>query len=307
MIIESAPNRSASGTRLWGRLWAHVLLSPSSHPIACGKQELRLPSGTGVTQLWGEWSCGGQSGREGPPALVVLRLLGARGRAELATGDPANRLSGVRSVTWTLNPPGFGGSDGQVTIADYLGGALEACDFLAARFPDARLWVYGKSIGATAAIFLAAHRSLSALVLKNVIDVRAITRRRLGRWVPRAIANAVSANVPAELHPASWGAQCRCPALFVISSSDQLSWPDSQEAVVAQYGGTASALRVHGVHDELALTDEDESRYGQRFAPCGTATSAQRNVNKIRAVQNPTHALASRRQVGRLRPLDQVS
>jgi pimeloyl-ACP methyl ester carboxylesterase len=219
-----------------------------------------------MTQLWGEWSDSDLTGHDDRVDLVVLRLLGARGRAELSTQDPANRLSGIRSITWTMNPPGFGGSKGNVTIGDYLRHALDAYDSLSTRFPTSRLWVYGKSIGATAAIFLAAHRPLADLIVKNVIDVPSVTRRRLARCVPQTIANLVSASIPTELHPTRWSCECRCPALFVISTADKLAPPDSQEAVRERYGGSATSLVVHGGHDEKTLASEDEFRYRAAIA-----------------------------------------
>ncbi len=86
------------------------------------------------------------------PDFVVLRFLGARGRAELATTDPANRLPERRAITWTLNPPSFGRTRGPLTIDNYLIAATKAFDFLAEKYPDAPIWLYGKSIGASCAL-----------------------------------------------------------------------------------------------------------------------------------------------------------
>lgn len=119
------------------RLWSRMLLAPSSRRIPCEKQEVQVPYRHGAVQLWAEPSPGGEFADEGAPELVILRLLGRRGRAELATQDPSNRLVGIRSMTWTLNPPGFGGSSGPVTVATYLGSVVAAYDFLAARYAGA--------------------------------------------------------------------------------------------------------------------------------------------------------------------------
>jgi uncharacterized protein len=242
------------------RLWARVLLSPTSHDLACTKAEGRVLSGSAIVQLWAESNADSYPS-EGSRELVVLRLLGARGRAELATQDPADRLAGVSSVTWTLNPPGFGASSRPVSVENYLSGVLAAYDFVADRHRDARVWVYGKSIGATAAMYLAAHRELGALVVKNIIDVPAVAAHRVARWLSARIAVRVSKSVPAGLSPLLLARRARCPALFVVSRQDRLALPGTQEAVAHAYAGSARVLHVQGGHEQAALAPEDQPRY----------------------------------------------
>jgi len=237
------------------------MLSPTARPIPCRKLEVSVPNGAGFVQLWGEYSDKSGSAAQTSPDLVVLRLLGARGRAELATQDPANRLPWIRSATWTLNPPRFGKSSGPLTIGRYLQSVLAAYDFVSARYPAARMWVYGKSIGATAAIYLAAHRAPSGLIFKNAIDVPTVTRDKVARWLPARLANWASALVPVELCPACWAVAAKSPALFVISNADQLSPLSSQENIIRRYGGSAYVLKVQGKHDQAALAAVDEPPY----------------------------------------------
>jgi dienelactone hydrolase len=248
-------------SRLYERVWARRVLLPTSRAIPCSKTEARVPHGSGCVQLWGQ-SRDGSADLEANPALVVLRLLGARGRAELATEDPANRLSGVPYVVWTINPPGFGGSSGPSSIQDYMSAVRAARDFLAARYPNARLWIYGKSIGATAAMYLAAHSVLSGLILKNIIDVPTIASRRIAGWLPPA-QKWLSATIPTELNPAHWAPAVRYPTLFVISADDQIAPADTQERIAGLYGGPRGVLRVQGGHDEPTLRAEDEIRYAE--------------------------------------------
>src|SRR5258708_40164653 len=98
------------------------MLSPSTKEIVSQKSAVHVPTRAGVVQLWGEASHAASNTEEPGPDLVVVRLLGARGRAELATQDPANRLSGLRSITWTVNPPRFGQSSGPLSVEHYLEG-----------------------------------------------------------------------------------------------------------------------------------------------------------------------------------------
>jgi len=260
------------------RFWAWALLAPSRQAIPCAKCESLVAAPHGEVQLWAD-------GEQKPEKveLVVLRLLGARGRAELATRDPADRLSELTAVTWTVNPPRFGASRGALRISDYLDAALAAFDFLADRYPAAPIWAYGKSIGATAAMYVAAHRPLSALIVKNIIDVPAVTRHRLRRWLPDAVAARIAANVPTHLHARVHAAAASAPALFVVSDHDELAIPELQLAVHQAYCGIADVLRVAGGHDERTLRTYDEPRYRMAVRallertrrPCAPAAAAR--------------------------------
>jgi pimeloyl-ACP methyl ester carboxylesterase len=227
----------------------------------CKKIEVRVPHDLGSTQLWAEQAGPPGELSESAPDLVVLRFLGARGRAELATTDPANRLPDLRSITWTFNPPRFGGSGGPLSIENYLRSALDAYDFIAGRYAGVPVWVYGKSIGATCAIHIAGRRRPAALIAKNVIDVQAAVAHRVGSWMPRGLTRWISGQAPTDLDPAASAQSAKSPALFVISRDDRLSSPDTQEAVVQRYGGSAEVLKVNGGHDQPALEPQDESRY----------------------------------------------
>jgi pimeloyl-ACP methyl ester carboxylesterase len=189
---------------------------------------------------------------------VVLRLLGARGRAELATLDPARFLTSVRSVVATVNPTGFGGARGSCALSSYFAGIYAAYDAVVSQFPSAAIWVHGKSIGGLGALYLAATRSPKAIVVRNVVDVSGIA-------AARAVGFA-HAFMPQALDARSWAAIARCPALFVVSSDDRLADPAIQQKVIDLYGGQASVLKVSGSHDDRELTPVDVPRYAEAVA-----------------------------------------
>lgn len=251
-----------SGPGTFGsRVWPLLLFHPSRRPIACQKTERLSRSDAGRVQLWGEGVPDAVNGRTGSPELVVLRFLGARGRAELSTRDPADRLSSVRSEVWTVNPPGFGASEGPLTIERWLAQAVHAFDFLGDLYPNARLWVYGKSIGACAALAVAAARQPGGVVLKNVLPVADVVERRARRWACAAFAARLRKLAPTGLDVAAHASAARAPALFVISSADRLALRELQEAVRERYGGPSEALFVRGGHDDARLDAADEAPY----------------------------------------------
>jgi len=236
-----------------------MLFSPTRQHISCAKERLELPVGSGSVELWLE-----EFGPHGSqPALVVLRLLGARGRAELATLDPIRYLPTLSSVIATVNTPGFGGARGHCTLSRYFAGIGAAYDAVATRFPGAAIWVHGKSIGGLGTLYLSATRSPRAIIVRNVVDVSGIAAARAGRFVRTVIPKALDAR--------RWTAHARCPALFVVSSNDGLAQPGIQQKVIDLYGGQASVLKVSGSHDDRELTHIDTPRYaealGQLWAP----------------------------------------
>jgi hypothetical protein len=236
----------------WGdRLWGRLLFAPSRQSIPCAKQRLAVAIGNLSVELWLE-KCG-PSGL--PPKLVVLRLLGARGRAEHATQDPARFLPSVPSVVAAANPPGFGGACGHCTLSRYFAGIGAAYDAVANRFPDAAIWVHGKSIGGLGALYLAAKRSPKAIVVRNVVDVSGIAAARVGRFARTF--------VPKALDARRWAELARVPALFVVSSDDRLAKPGIQQEAIEAYGGTTYVLNVSGSHDDRELTPVDAPRYAE--------------------------------------------
>jgi pimeloyl-ACP methyl ester carboxylesterase len=252
--VRSTGNDAPAIDGLWGdRWWVRLLFLPSREPIPCAKERLEILVGDASVELWleknGPSICGGQ------PNLIVLRLLGARGRGELATLDPARFLPSVSSVVATVNPTGFGGTRGRCTLENYFAGVGAAYDAIETQFPDVAILVHGKSIGGLGALYLAAIRSPKAIVVRNVVDVSGIAAARFGSWVRRV--------VPKALDARCWAALARCPALFVVSSGDRLAKPAIQQAVIDTYGGPAARLEVIGAHDDRELEIHDVPKYVQ--------------------------------------------
>ena len=263
--MKARPSELPRADRFWGdRLWGRLLFSPSRQHIACAKERFEQPVGSESVELWLE-ECGPHGAQ---PALLVLRLLGARGRAELATLDPIRYLPALSSIIATVNTPGFSGARGHCTLSRYFAGIDAAYDAVATRFPGAAIWVHGKSIGGFGALYLAATRSPRGIIVRNVVDVSGIAAARVGR-LGRTF-------IPKALDARRWAAHAHCPALFVVSSNDGLAQPAIQQKVIDLYGGQASVLKVSGSHDDRELTPVDVPRYAeavrQLWAAVGSST-----------------------------------
>jgi hypothetical protein len=171
-----------------------------------------------------------------------------------------------------MNPPGFGKSAGPVSVQNYVQAALASFEFLSNRYDRVPIWVYGKSIGATAAVYLAAHRKPTALILRNLIDVPSAAYARVRPWCPRQVAEAVRKSVPNELNPAIWAPDARAHAVFVAAKLDRVSAPTSQHRVAQLYGGPSVVVHVEGGHDQPALHPSDEAAYAAAIRKLWTAS-----------------------------------
>jgi uncharacterized protein len=246
-----------SSTKLLKRWISRAFLRPSHHYIACHKEEVVLGMPWGKVQLWREYSHRNEPGRA---QVCFLRFLGSRGRAEMATLDPADRLEGRSAEVWTLNPPAFGGTSGPPDLECYADCVLAAVDYLCSQL-SVPIWVCGKSIGTSAALLAAAHGGAAGVVLRNVMPLRELLARHYG-WRTAGLSGLVLAPaVPRRLDCMANARKATIPALFVVSRDDRVSPRSYQREVIDAYGGPVTMLEVAGGHDDRHLAGDDEAAY----------------------------------------------
>ena len=85
---------------------------------------------------------------------------------------------------WGMNYPGFGGSAGPARLSKMGPSAVAAFDELERHAGDRPIVVYGASIGAAAALHVAASRpaDIAGLILHNPPPLREMILRRFGWW-----------------------------------------------------------------------------------------------------------------------------
>jgi hypothetical protein len=200
----------------------------------------------------------------GRPGAYVLAFNGTGGRAEYTIEHVGSLL-----VSWVMKPtepamrpgiavlavnyPGFGGSDGPATLPRLGAAALDAYDALAQRAGDAPIYVYGKSLGTTAALHVAKsrpERAPSGLILDRGPDLPGIILSRYGWWNLWTGALPLAASLP----PVSRSvANARCihdiPALFVLAKDDEIVTPRNGYRVFEAYRGPKQLAWVDGQHN----------------------------------------------------------
>lgn len=241
-------------------LVARGFLRPSHRYIPCRKEEFLIRARWGVVQVWREYS-DEPSGRQRDPEICFLRFLGSRGRAEMATLDPADRLLDRAAEVWTVNPPGFGRTTGPADLDRYADCALLAIEHLKKHARQRPIWVCGKSIGTTAALLAAAQGGVAGVILRNAMPLRELLARH---YAPRTLGLSRYAIAPAIPHRMDSLANARrvtVPGLLLVSKQDQVVPAAYQREVISAYGGHTTVLEVAGGHDERALQPEDEAAY----------------------------------------------
>jgi uncharacterized protein len=232
-------------------------LRPSHQYIPCSKEEHLVDVPWGKVQLWREYSGAPTAAAE----VLFLRFLGSRGRAEMATLDPADRLPGTPAEVWTVNAPAFGGTSGPPDLEHYADCALAAVEYLRERSEGRMLWICGKSIGTTAALLAASQAAVSGVILRNAVPLRELLERHYA-WRTGGVSRfLVAPAIPRRLDSLSNARQARAPALFLVSRADSVVPPPFQHELIAAYGGPKTVLEVAGGHDDRALRADDEAAY----------------------------------------------
>lgn len=238
-----------------------ICFSPSTHVISCNKDELIIAAPWGKIQVWRQRNIPGLVNKTKPADIYVLRFLGGRGRAELATLDPADRLPGMAAEVWTVNVPGFGGSSNEARISLYPQTVMSVVDALIEASEGRPIWVTGKSIGTAAALLAATRSEVTTVILRNVMPMKELIKRRHSWWNAGLFSAWLNRQIPVELDAITNAKRCKARALFLVSSRDSLVPPALQHLVIDNYLGPKNVIYVAGDHDERVLSHADEEKY----------------------------------------------
>src|SRR5438270_10752333 len=163
----------------FGHLPDHLILFPTKAPIDTGGAVRKtVPFKNGEVEIWTAKSRRAQ--QQGRTDIFILRFYGNADRADRWAAAEAEMWSDRAVEIWGMNYPGFGGSPGPARLSKIGPAALAAFDELKLHAGDRPVVPYGASIGATAALHVAAQRPVAALILHNPVPLREIILRRFG-------------------------------------------------------------------------------------------------------------------------------
>jgi pimeloyl-ACP methyl ester carboxylesterase len=225
----------------------HLILFPTRAPIdAGGASRKTIPFENGQLEVWIAQSQLARS--KGNADIYVLRFYGNADRAERWPAVEAEMWNDRAVEIWGVNYPGFGGSTGPPRLSKIGPAALAAFDELKRRAADRPIVPFGTSIGATAALHVAAFRpaGISGLVLQNPPPLREMIVRRFGWWNLWLLAGPVALQIPKDLDSIANAKAIHAPAIFLLAEKDEVVPSRYHRLVVDAYAGEKRVISLHG-------------------------------------------------------------
>ena len=233
----------------FGHLPDHLILFPTRTPInAGGAVRKTIPFENGQLEVWIAQS---QLAREkGRADVFALRFYGNADRAERWPPEEAEMWNDRAVEIWGMNYPGFGGSTGPARLSKIGPAALAAFDELKRHAGEQPIVPFGTSIGAIAALHVAASRSagIAGLILQNPPPLREMILRRFGWWNLWLLAGPVALQIPKDLDSIANAKAIHAPAIFLLAEKDEVVPPRYHRLVVDAYAGEKRVIALHGAY-----------------------------------------------------------
>src|SRR5205809_833952 len=225
----------------------HLILFPTKAPIETGGAVRKmLPFQNGELEVWTAVSQRAQ--RRGGPDIYVLRFYGNADRADRWVANEVEEWNDRAVEIWGMNYPGFGGSTGPARLARIGPAALTAFDALKRHAVERPIVLYGASLGATAALHVATHRSVAGLILHNPPPLREMILRQFGWWNLWLLAGPIALQIPRDLDSIANARISRVPGIFLLAERDEIVAPRFHRLVVDAYAGEKRAIALRGAY-----------------------------------------------------------
>ncbi|HEV3409669.1 MAG TPA: alpha/beta fold hydrolase [Chthoniobacterales bacterium] len=222
-----------------------LVLFPSTYGIAPGTAVRKaIAFEGGELEVWTAQSTAARE--RGQPDMYLLRFYGNADRAERWVAEEADMFGDRAIEVWGMNYPGYGGSTGPARLARIGPAAATAFDELKRQARERPVFVFGASLGGTAALHLAATRPIAGLILHNPPALRQMILGQFGWWNLWLLAGPLSRKVPAELDSIANANASRAPAVFLLAEHDEVVAPRFQRLVAEAYAGEKRVIHLRG-------------------------------------------------------------
>jgi hypothetical protein len=241
-----------------------LILKPSTDPIATtGKVRRMVSMGTEQIEVWTERVGTASPADRQRVDLFVLKFPGTAGRAERATGHPADCWSDCQTELWTVNPLGYGGSSGRASLPLLAPATRAVYEELAQHAHGRPILVAGNSLGSLSALYVAANFAVDGVLLRNPPPLRQLIIGRHAWWTAGLGAWLLARQVPDQLCGVRNAAAAHAPAVFVMSGRDRLVPPRYQRLIHARYAGPYRLLELPQADHATPLDDHQLRQYAQ--------------------------------------------
>lgn len=260
----------------WLRLSAdRLILRPTTHAIeVTDKRCLPLNVGQDRVEVWEHEV--GPVDRE--LDVLVLKFPGTGGRAEYSTDQPACFWPDLRTRLWTVNPPGYGGSSGNASVAKLAPTARVVFEHGRQAAAGRPLLLFANSLGGVCALHLAARFQVDGLILRNPPPLRQIIMARFGWRTGLLGAWLIARQVPDELDCLVNARRATVPAVFLMSERDTIVPPKHQRLIHEAYNGPKRVVVLKNAGHATSLTPDDVSLYQESLDWLWASIQASRSL-----------------------------
>ncbi len=229
----------------FGHLPDHLILFPTRAPIDAGSAVRKMLSfQNGELEVWTAKSHRAQ--QQGRADIFILRFYGNADRADRWAAAEAEMWSDRAVEIWGMNYPGFGGSTGPARLSKIGPAALATFDELKRHAADRPIVPFGASIGATAALHVAAQRPVAGLILHNPPPLREMILRQFGWWNLWLLAGPIASQIPRDLDSLENARAIHASAIILLAERDELVAPRFHRLVVGAYAGEKRVIELRG-------------------------------------------------------------
>lgn len=192
--------------------------------------------------------------------MIALKFPGVAGRAERGGPHPFELVPECAVEIWTINPLGYGGSEGRATLRVTVSTCDAVWQTVTLKYPNASIFVIGNSLGCLAALYLAAAKAVAGLYLRNPVPVHQMIRTRLRyNWWNFGLARLIANQLPIELDAVKNSKLALAPLLQVSSGLDRVVPLHYQQLIFSAYRGKKEQFILNGVdHHEFVREDQQE-------------------------------------------------
>lgn len=224
-----------------------LILFPSTEPIdAQGATRFSIPFEGGNLEI--------VRALVGESKAFVLRFYGNADRGERWVAGEAAQWPGVEF--WSVNYPGYGASTGPARLVRLADAALTAYDAMRTQAGERPTFVFGTSIGTTAALHVAAEREVKGLLLQNPPPLRQLIMGQHGWWNLWILALPIALQLPASLDSLENARRARSPAVFVLASDDEVVPHKYHRLIADTYAGPKEVLIQKGAQHNTPFSPE---------------------------------------------------
>jgi pimeloyl-ACP methyl ester carboxylesterase len=237
------------GVMSFGHLPDHLILFPTRVAIdPDGAVRKTVPFENDELEVWTAKSRRAQE--KGRADIFILRFYGNADRADRWAATESEMWSDRAVEIWGMNYPGFGGSTGPARLSRIGPAAVAIFDELRQHAANRPIVPFGTSIGATAALHVAASRpaGIAGLILQNPPPLREMILRQFGWWNLWLLAGPLALQVPRDLDSIENAKAIHAPAIFLLAQRDEVVAPRFHRLVVNAYAGEKRVIELHGAY-----------------------------------------------------------